>query len=616
MLLPTGAREGYHRKSRGESLAEAIQSRLLEHAARDPRAPFLLAPGRAPMRYGPMAEHVAQVLERFGAWGIARGDIVAASAVDRATACMLLAVAPSACTIAMLSAALGVDGGGELLDRMRARAVLVPAGGETALGAAAAARGIARIEVAPAGDAAGAFELSLADAGRTLDGTPPLHDARWAHIGVTSGTTSRPKIVPYRHDSLVAITAAMGELLALGPADASGLVTPIHLANGQRTGFLLPVMNGACVECLPEADVDALLDAIRADRLSYFTASFTIMRALLERLGPGGRVHSARLRFVRVASGALDPGELAALERALGVPTIVGLATTETGIVTHQRLPPAPRTLGGLGQPVLCELRIVGADGRDVAPGEVGEVLVRGPQVFDGYLDDDALSASALADGWYRPGDLARIGDDGELRLAGRAAEVVNRGGDKISPLEVDAALRAIPGVADAAAFGVAHPTLGQELAAAVVPARDASLTEADVLAAASARLGARRAPRRVWIVDALPRNATGKVVRSRLPALVGYVAPAAPPASEAPARSPVEAAIAALWASVLGVPQVAADARFDEVGGDASRASQLLGQVRDVFGVALAPGVLEGEAATPARMARAVEAARRGEGR
>jgi len=418
--------------------------------------------------------------------------------------------------------------------------------------------------------------------------------------------------VPYGHAQVLAITRAVGAMLKLGPGDTSGLVTPVHLANGQRSAFLLPVLHGGRAECLPEADVGALLDAIRADRLSYFNASFAIMRALLERLGPGGRVPSTRLRFVRVASGALDPAELAALERALGVPAVVGLATTETGIVTHQRLPPAPRTHGGLGHPVLCELRIVDAQGRDVARGDVGEVLVRGPQVFDGYLDDDALSASALSGGWYRTGDLARIGDDGELRLAGRAAEIVNRGGDKISPLEVDAALRAIPGVADAAAFGVAHPTLGQELAAAVVTVAGAALSEEQVLAAANARLGARRAPRRVWIVEALPRNAAGKLLRTRLPALVGYVSPSAPAEDVPPARAPLEAAIAALWAAVLGVPHVAGDASFGELSGDPRHATLLLGQVRDVFGVALPPQALDGAAATPARMAREIEAARR----
>jgi acyl-CoA synthetase (AMP-forming)/AMP-acid ligase II len=584
---------------------------LLAHAARDARAPFLLAPGRAPMSYGRLAEHIAHVRERFVAWGLARGDAVAALVGDRPIACALLAAAPVASTVAMLSPSLTVDACLELVDRMQVRAVLVPAGADNALATAAAARGVARISVAPQ-DVAGGFELTLDDAGRTLDGAPPRHDPRLAYISVTSGTTDRPKIVPYGHAPVVAITAAIGAKLAIGPADTSGLVTPIHLANGQRSALLLPAMNGASVLCLPEADIDAALDAIRAERLSFFTASFTIMRALLERLGPAGRVRSKRLRFVRIASGALDPPEILALERAFGVPAVVGLATTETGIVTHQLLPPAPRTAGGLGRPVLCDLRIVDATGREVAAGDVGEVQVRGPQVFGGYLDDDALNARAFDDGWYRLGDLGRLGADGELHLAGRIAEVVNRGGDKISPLEVDAALRSIAGVADAAAFGIAHPTLGEELVAAVVLSRDATLTETDVAAAASERLGARRAPRRVWFVDALPRNEAGKVVRSRLPALVGYVAPVAAPAHDAPERSPLEAAIAALWAAVLGLPHVAPDARFCDVGGDAARAAMLIGQVGEVFGIALPPNALDGGATTPARMARDIEAARR----
>jgi acyl-CoA synthetase (AMP-forming)/AMP-acid ligase II len=597
--------------SQGDVLADDIQARLLEHAARDAHAPFLFAPGRAPMSYGLVADAIAQVRERFGAWGIARGDIVAAPVVDRAVACALLATAPVASTLALVTTSLTVDACAELVDRARVRAVLVPPGGSTALEAAARARGIARIEVTPLDHAAGAFTLTLADPGRTLGGPPRRHDPRWAYLCVTSGTTDRPKLVPYGHAQVLAITGAVGAMLKLRPDDSSGLVTPVHLANAQRTAFLLPVLSGASVNCLPEADVDALLEAIRAERLTYVTASFTIMRAMLERLGAGRQVRSRRLRFLRVASGALDAGEVVALEHAFGVPALVGLATTETGIVTHQALPPAPRTAGGLGPPVLCEMRLVDVDGGVVAPGEVGEVQVRGPQVFDGYLDDDALNVRTRVDGWFRVGDLARFGADGELRLVGRAAEVVNRGGDKISPLEVDSALRSIAGVADAAAFGVPHPTLGEELVAAVVRARDATLAEADVVAAAQARLGARRAPRRVWFVDALPRNEAGKVVRTRLAALVGHVAPAAASARSKPARSPLEAAIAALWAAALDVPDVAPDARFGDLGGGADQAAALIAQVRDVFGVALRPDALDDGTATPSRMARDVDAAR-----
>ena len=598
--------------TRESTLTDDIQTRLLEHATRDPHAPCFHAAGRAPLSYGSLARQMAHVRDRFEALGLARGDIVVASLADRPTASVLFAAAPVASTFGLLSPSLADGACGELLDRMRARAVVVPKDVDTALGRAAAARGIARVGIESRGEEAGAFTVSLADAGRSGDVASARRDPRWAYIGVTSGTTSRPKIVPYGHAEVVAISDALGAMLGFGPSDTAALVTPMHLANAQRTGILATMINGASALCLPESDIDALLDALRAERISTFSASFTIMRALLDRLGPAGQAGSTRLRYVRVASGSLEPDEIRALERALGVPALAALATTETGILTHQRLPPAPRVAGGLGWPILAEVRFAGNDGRDVAPGEVGEVQARGPQVFAGYLDDDALNARAFVDGWFRTGDFARVGANGELCLVGRVTEVINRGGEKISPLEVDAALRGIAGVADAAAFGVSHPTLGEEVVAAVVRAPGARLRESDVVAAAGERLGVRRAPRRVWFVDALPRNEAGKVLRARLPDIVGFIAPArASLRHDAAALPPLEAAVAGLWGGVLGVASVRADERFDALGGDDALAARLVAEVEAVFGVVISPQALDREAGTVAAMARYIERAR-----
>ncbi len=595
-------------------MTDDVQARLLEHAARDAGAPFLLAPGCAPASYGSLAAHIAQVRERFAEWGIARGDIVVAPAFDRALASMLFASVPAAATIALVSEALAADACSELVGRMRARAVIVPAGRHHALALAARASGVARIEVEVGGDEAGGYRLELADAGRTLDGSPPLHPPSWAYVGVTSGTTDRPKLVPYGHRSLVRVCDAMGRILGVTRADTSGLVTPIHLANGQRTVLLLPAMHGGSVLCLPDAGLDALIDAIRRDALTYVSASFTIFRGLLERVGPQGTVRSSRLRFLRVASGSLAPHEIEALERAFGVPVVTGLATTETGVVTHQALPPAPRAAGGVGWPLVGEVRLADPAGREVPPGEIGEVQVRGPQVFDGYLDDDDLDARSRVDGWFRLGDLARADASGELFLVGRAREVVNRGGDKISPLEVDAALRLIPGIVDAAAFGVPHPTLGQEIVAAVVLAPDARLTEGAVAALARDRLGVRRAPRRIWFVDALPRNEAGKVMRLSLPAAVGFEAPESAQDDDpdhAGRTSPLEAALAGLWCDVLEVASVRPGDAFRSLGGDDARAARMLDQVHAVFGVELPPAAIDGASGTLAGMAGMIEQAR-----
>ena len=572
-----------------EPAAESIHQRLIAIAARDPHATVLQAPGATPMSHGSLAAHVEHVRSRFDEWGIRRGDVVAAPAFERPVAAALVATAPVASTFSLLPDTLNVGAYDELLRRMRARAVLVPSAGEHPIAVAARERGIARIAVDAGSGEAGAFRLRLADAGRTLDGSPPAHSPAWAYVCVTSGTTDRPKIVPYRHQAVLGVADAMGALLRVTPDDVSAAVTPLHLANGMRNALLLPALHGASVLCLPEARVDTLLEAIRDDRVSYFFASFTFLRAILERLGPRGRVRSRRLRFVRIASGTLDLAEIAALEEAFGVPALTGLAMTETGVVTHQPLPPAPRTPGTLGPPLLAEIRIADDAGRDVARGEVGEVMVRGMQVFDGYLDDDALNRSTRIDGWFRPGDLARWDDDGNLVLVGRSREMINRGGDKISPLEVDRALRAIGGVADAAAFGVPHPTLGEEVVAAVVRAPGATATETDLMSAAAERLGARRAPRRIWFVDALPRNAAGKVMRSRLPDR-GRVSCAGAACGERRRRARARRwktrsprCGAPCWASRTFVRTTA----FDALGGDDATAARLGGRGDAVFGVA-----------------------------
>ena len=585
---------------------------MLAHAARDSRAPCLDAPGHATLTSGALAGRIAHVRDRFAAWGLERGDIVVAALEDRPLAAALFTAASARSTFALLSPSLGEEACGELLGRMRARAAIVPQGRSTALERAAAARRIARIAIASTGDEAGGFALSLLDAGRAPFDPGSRHDPGWAHIGITSGTTARPKIVPYTHASVVRMSDAIGAMLGIGAADTAALVTPLHLANAQRTSLLASFVNGASVLCLADGDVDALLEAMRADRVSTFSASFTIMRALLDRLGPGGRVRSSRLRYVRIASGALEPGEIRSLERALGVPALAALATTESGILTHQRLPPAPRTPGGVGSPVIGEVRLVDGEGRLAAPGEVGEVEARGPQVFGGYLDDDRLNAQLRVDGWFRTGDLGRLGTGGELFLVGRAAEVINRGGDKIAPLEVDAALRAIEGVADAAAFGVPHPTLGEEIVAAVVRAPGSALHEGDIVAATGERLGARRAPRRVWFVDALPRNAAGKLMRSQLPGIVGYVAPTATTDADGAEGSALESALAGLWCGVLGVGSVRPDARFRALGGDDALAARLVGEVAAVFGVGFAAQALDGDVSTVAAMAARIEDARR----
>lgn len=586
-----------------------IQARLLALAARDPLAPVIRAPGREPMTRGALAAQIAEVRGRFGRWRIARGDVVLAPVFDRPLAMGFYASIPASATLGLVSAGSGVDACGSLIDRARAKAVIVPAGIDHPMAVAARDRGVARIAASADPNIAGLCTFDLADPGGTLDGTAPRHPPGWAYLCVTSGTTDRPKLVPYGHRQLLAVADATGECLRIVPDDVSGVATPLNLANGQRTALALPILHGASALALPEADTDALWRAIVDEKVSYVSASFAMLRALLERAEAGERIRSQRLRFLRIASGSLDPPVIEALERVFGVPAICGLATTETGVVTHQPLPPARRSTGSVGWPLLAQVRVVDADGRATAPGEVGEIQVRGPQVFDRYLDDDELQRRSRVDGWFRLGDLARLDASGEIFLVGRLKEVINRGGDKIAPLEIDAALRAIAGVADAAAFAIPHPTLGEEVAAAVVLAPSAAVSADEIAAAARSRLGASRAPRRVWIVDALPRNEAGKLVRRELAALVGATAvigrTSADPGVRGAVLTPIEALLAGLWANALGTPVTDAHAPFSRLGGDAVRAQEIATSIRAVLGVDIDAAALAEGDLTLAQMAR-----------
>lgn len=589
-----------------------VGSRLLSFARQQPDAPALQAPGLRPMTWGSLGGRIQAEAARLAAWSIGRGHVVAAAMPDRATGAALLAVLPAAATLAMLDPSLAPEAYVALLRRLRPKALIVPARGTHALEEAGRRLGIATVEARPdASGEAGGFELRLSRPTPSLDADVPCRPA-WAYVGVTSGTTGRPKLVPHGHAQVLATAQAMGERLAMTPADVSAHLTPLHLANGQRTAFLLSMLNGGSVRCLPEADASALLGAIDADEVSYVSASFAIQRELVERFRTGTSVRSSRLRFVRVASGRLEPDEFAALEVAFGVPVVTGLGATEPGIVLHQRLPPLPRTRGSVGDPVACDVRLVDTRGRPVGPGEIGELQVRGPQVFDGYVDDPALDAASFVEGWFRLGDLARADDRGDYYIVGRTSELINRGGEKLAPLEIDAALRAIAGVADAAAFGVPHPRLGQEVVAAIVRRPGAIVSVEEVQSRVRATLGARRSPRQVWFVDALPRNDAGKILRSALPEWVGYRAPTAD--AEAPSRdlSALEASLAGLWSAALGVVPIDPDRRYLDEAGHAGRGATLVAQVRTVFGVELSPRSLAEEAGTVAGMARAVERARR----
>ena len=599
---------------------DTIADALALLAERQAAAPAIHVPGRPTLTYRHLGAQIRYVRERFGDWGIQPGDIVCAALSSRPELAVAIATLPASCTFAPLDPSLPSEAYAVLLMRMKAKAVLVTSGDEHAIRTAARRLGIAEIDVTPERDAAaGLFTLAHGRGGLAHAGGSS-GDPRLAYVLTSSGTTGRRKLVPLEHRAMLCYARAICEWLNFRPGDVGIHITPLYLGNGLCANLVNPLVTGQSMVCLSEGDIAGVFASIEEFRPTFLIAGFSLFQEILRR-APEFRPAIAQscFRFLRSGSGRLDPADADRLEQLFGAPMLVGLSSTETLQITNDPLPPRRRKRGSVGLPVMNEVALLDNTGSIRASGSQGEIVVRGPTVFRGYLDDPELTAASFLGSWFRTGDLGRIDEDGYVHITGRIKEIINRGGEKISPVEIDLVIQSLPGVREAAAFGVPHPSLGEEVVAAVVREENATIDEASVVEHVRAHAGVRKVPRRVYFVARLPRTSNGKLRRSDLPQLLsqeqGFAALGSEPsAMGAGCLSPLEAALAALWSSLLQVAQVGRDDDFFLLGGDSLRGMQLIAHLKAIYGVELSIQTLFGNAATVAGMARAIDGIRAGE--
>ena len=340
----------------------------------------------------------------------------------------------------------------------------------------------------------------------------------------TSGTTSRPKIVPLRQRNLGCSAAGIAESLHLTAADRSLNVMPLFHIHGLLAGLLAPLSAGASVACTEGFDAFRFLSQLRDLRPTYYTAVPTMHQMVLARSARRAReARSAGLRFVRSSSASLPGPVLEELRDLFGVPAIEAYGMTEA---THQMcanpLPPGEAKIRSVGRPTGIELAVLDEAGGALPAGTRGEVSIKGPTVIDGYENNPAADEAAFTNGWFRTGDEGYLDGDGYLFLTGRLKEQINRGGEKISPLEVDEVLLRHIAIEQAVAFAMPHDKLGEEVAAAVVLTSGIELTEPQVRAFLSRSLAAFKVPRRVVFCDELPKGPTGKLQRIGLAERLG----------------------------------------------------------------------------------------------
>ena len=495
-------------------------------------APAVGAPGRTATTFAELRALLDRTSKSLNAFGIGRDDRVAIVLPNGpAMATAFVAIAAGA-TTAPLNPAYRLDEYDFYLGDLNAKALVVERGGASPAVEAARRRGVPVIElVEDCSAGAGAFRLEATDgmAGSArLPGRAEPDDI--ALVLHTSGTTSRPKIVPLSHRNVCASARHIGETLSLRPDDVCLNAMPLFHIHGLIAAVLSSLAAGGSVICTPGFNALKFFGWLDEARPTWYTAVPTMHQAILGRADRNADVIGrARLRFIRSSSASLPPQVMAALETAFGAPVIESYGMTEAAHqMTSNPLPPRARKPGSVGVAAGPEVAIMSEDGTLLPANEPGEVVIRGPNVTAGYEANPDANAKAFTDGWFRTGDQGVLDEEGYLRITGRLKELINRGGEKVSPLEVDEVLMDHPAVQQVVTFAVPHDKLGEEVAAAVVLREGASLTEQELRDFARARLADFKVPRRVFVLDEIPKGATGKLQRIGLADKLGLTQKAA----------------------------------------------------------------------------------------
>jgi oxalate---CoA ligase len=572
----------YDRRTRELAQGSCIRDLLRAHLEVNPDAVAIAAPGRLPLRYRDLCAQIDGVVRILNTNGLGRGDriaIVLPNGPEMAAAFLAVAAGASA---APLNPAFRAQELEFYLKDLHTKALVVDARTDTPAREAARAQGIPVLELNPQLDReAGLFTLSSFVSGHA--GHPEFAQPQDVALVLhTSGTTSRPKLVPLTQANLCASSRHIRQTLHLRGNDRCLNVMPLFHIHGLVGALLASCAAGGSVVCTPGFDAAQFFTWLEAFQATWYSAVPTIHQAVLALASKNREVITpCSLRLIRSSSSALPPAVMRDLELAFGVPVIESYGMTEA---SHQMcsnpLPPDVRKPGSVGLAAGPEVAVMDPAGGLLPRGSAGEVVIRGKNVTAGYENNPAANESTFAHGWFRTGDQGYLDEDGYLFLTGRLKEIINRGGEKIAPREVDDALMEHPAVAQALTFAVPHTRLGEDVAAAVVLRAGASVSEEALRGYAFARLAGHKVPTRVVFVEAIPKGPTGKPhrigIHEKLASLLRTEFEAA--------RTPVEATLQRIWSEVLGIPQVGVHDNFFSLEGDSLLAVKLFARMENAF--------------------------------
>lgn len=566
---------------------QSIYQLIKTHAARTPDAVAIAAPGRAPLTYSGLSQQVETTLSALNSMGVGQNQPVALVLPNGPEMAVAFLSVASGATSAPLNPAYGLNEFDFYLSDLNAGALIIQAGMDSPAREVAQARHIPIIELQPNLNA-GAGTFTLAGASQTAPAKQgnPARPGDVALILHTSGTTSKPKMVPLTHANLCTSAGNIKTALALVPQDRCLNVMPLFHIHGLIGALLSSMAAGAGVACSPGFEAAKFFEWVDACAPTWYSAVPTIHQAVLEQSEFNAEIIQRRpLRLIRSSSAALPPRVMARLESTFNCPVIESYGMTEA---SHQMasnpLPPRPRKPGSVGVAAGPDIAIMDETGTLLPAGQTGEIVIRGANVTRGYRNNPLANRSAFTSGWFRTGDEGYLDADGYLFITGRIKEMINRGGEKITPRQIDEVLMEHPSVKQAVAFAVPHQTLGEDVAAAVVLRPGAPATEKELREFAFARLADFKVPSQILIVDTIPKGATGKLQRIGLSQKLGN---RLRPQFAAPTNA-VEETLAGLWGQVLRREQVGIYDNFFGLGGDSLQAARLVARIRAALQVEL----------------------------
>jgi acyl-CoA synthetase (AMP-forming)/AMP-acid ligase II len=488
-------------------------------------AAAIAAPSRKPLSHGELRALIKRTIARLNELGAGRNDRVAIVLPNgpEMAACFLAVASGTAS--APLNPAYRQDEFEFYLGDLNAKLLIAMQGVDTPARAAAAKLGVPIVELVPDTAAgAGSFTLQGTGAGSPAANGGFAQPDDVAMVLHTSGTTSRPKIVPLSQKNLCASAGNIRRTLAFTTSDRGLNIMPLFHIHGLIAGVLAPVSAGSEVFCSPGFDALKFFGWMDECHPTWYTAVPTMHQAILTRAPRNKEIIAKNpLRFLRSSSSSIPPQVITELEAVFGSPLIEAYGMTEA---THQMasnpLPPAKRKPGAVGLAAGPEVQIMDEAGNILAPDTVGEIVIRGANVTTGYENNPKANAEGYTNGWFRTGDQGVKDAEGYVSLTGRLKEIINRGGEKISPREIDEVIMDHPAVAQVVCFGVPHPKLGEEVGAAVVLKEGATATEKDIQAFVATRVADFKVPKKVLILPEIPKGATGKLQRIGLAQKLG----------------------------------------------------------------------------------------------